>query len=1060
VLALLVGGAREAGATPVKTLVQDTLYRADGSVAQGKITIQWNAFTTSAGEAVAAGELTVSTDANGGIAIPLIPNQGATPEGSYYKVVMRLSDGTTSNEVWSVPSGTTTTVAAIRAEVVPQSVAVQFVSEQYVNEKIAGLAAVASSGSYTDLKNTPTIPDLTSPGPIGGTTPNAVSATAISVGTTNPTKIMQGQGVNVMAYGAKCDGATDDTSAFTSALAASSVVIVPAATCVVSNVAVPSHKTLSGVGISSTTLLQKAGSTGAAVSLASSYNATVSGLTINGNASNQTSANIGLATSGINGNGIYSGSHFTINDVFVANTSGDCFNLQGQGVNEVRHIFGYECGGFGAFVGISDSHLSDLDMGSTGKEGLYLDYGSENTITNVKSWYTGSSSLGAITNVALSGGVCTYTVPNSLFVNELVAVFGLTNTACNGQALVVTSASSTQFTAAVSSSSTIASTADSGTLTSTGAGVAVVGLGNTLVGVETQNTMGDGILLIGGGSTTIENAYAESPGSNTAAVSNSTAVGLRIVSSNGNKVSLNAANNPTSGTGATMAYGVQFDNWPTKAASIDNEVTATIFYPAVGDVNINDGYATTQNKIRSICTGTYLAGHCSTTTPLEVVWDAPAFQKPITYSISGGAFLLNPPSSLQTTYYGGLRMNGPDSVQVGYSNARVIFNDGSAATNPGWVSIFYGDGTSNGRFVVQHYDGSTYLSAINCDATGNCTLGNSASTISVAGPLTVTGTAQLNGRVTLGSGTYGVSIAGTGGTTSNGSWGFQSLSNILYWYNGTYYANLKPPSSLSTTLNWTLSSHTGQIPVGPTTSVNGNFVTFSGTDGGLIQDSGSSWAVPSALGSTTPNTVNATSLQIAGATVLTSTVTGYHGTSGTKVQLSDGTGTSGNLAKFASDGSVTDGGVAASAVRTTAGGQTITAADTVSGLPSGCTQLPCLIGAVAPATYSGTSGVSTVTVVTPTVAGEYRVCASLHMTVAGTAGTFNAYHGFVSDGATLVPGASSLVSISATAPTTTFSAGCSEFYGDANGAVKFQLTGSSVTGSPTIRYGFTVERLY
>ena len=52
------------------------------------------------------------------------------------------------------------------------------------------------------------------------------------------------------------------------------------------------------------------------------------------------------------------------------------------------------------------------------------------------------------------------------------------------------------------------------------------------------------------------------------------------------------------------------------------------------------------------------------------------------------------------------------------------------------------------------------------------------------------------------------------------------------------------------------------------------------------------------------------------ATLLPSTLTGYHGTSGTKVQLSDGTGTSGNVAKFAADGSIVDGGVAASSIPT------------------------------------------------------------------------------------------------------------------------------------------------
>jgi hypothetical protein len=54
--------------------------------------------------------------------------------------------------------------------------------------------------------------------------------------------------------------------------------------------------------------------------------------------------------------------------------------------------------------------------------------------------------------------------------------------------------------------------------------------------------------------------------------------------------------------------------------------------------------------------------------------------------------------------------------------------------------------------------------------------------------------------------------------------------------------------------------------------------------------------------------VVATSIQTINGTVIPSSATGYHGTSGTKVQMSDGTGASGDLAKFASDGSITDGG--------------------------------------------------------------------------------------------------------------------------------------------------------
>jgi len=195
-----------AKADPMKTMVQDTLYRADGSVATGTVTIRWSGFSTSTGEAVPAGQLTMATDASGGISIPLIPNTGSSPAGSYYRVVIKLKDGTTSEEQWVVPAATTTTVSAIRAKVVPQAVAAQFVGRDYVDtamsklstttlvhltgaetingaktfvnspevpapvdagaaankgyvdQRVSGLASVAATGSYNDLSGTPAIP--------------------------------------------------------------------------------------------------------------------------------------------------------------------------------------------------------------------------------------------------------------------------------------------------------------------------------------------------------------------------------------------------------------------------------------------------------------------------------------------------------------------------------------------------------------------------------------------------------------------------------------------------------------------------------------------------------------------------------------------------------------------------------------------------------------------------------------------------------------------------------------------------------------------------------------
>ncbi len=198
---VLVVCASGANAAPVKTLVQDTLYRADGSAAQGSVTIRWNGFSTSAGEAVAAGQMTVTTDANGGISIPLIPNTGSSPSGSYYRVVIKLDDGTTSEEMWVVPALTTTTVAAIRAKVVPQAVAAQFASRDYLDSALAGLTA--------------------SPTFSGAVTAQSVNGVP-----------------SVLGYGAKCDGVTNDSAAFTAADALGVSVLVPSETagaCVIAS---------------------------------------------------------------------------------------------------------------------------------------------------------------------------------------------------------------------------------------------------------------------------------------------------------------------------------------------------------------------------------------------------------------------------------------------------------------------------------------------------------------------------------------------------------------------------------------------------------------------------------------------------------------------------------------------------------------------------------------------------------------------------------------------------------------------------------------------------------
>jgi hypothetical protein len=79
-------------ASPAMNTVSDTVYRADGTPASGTLLISWPAFTTADSKPVAAGTLSVTVGADGRVAIPLAPNAGASPAGTFYKVVFKLSD--------------------------------------------------------------------------------------------------------------------------------------------------------------------------------------------------------------------------------------------------------------------------------------------------------------------------------------------------------------------------------------------------------------------------------------------------------------------------------------------------------------------------------------------------------------------------------------------------------------------------------------------------------------------------------------------------------------------------------------------------------------------------------------------------------------------------------------------------------------------------------------------------------------------------------------------------------------------------------------------------------
>jgi hypothetical protein len=138
---------------PPLTTVNDTIYRADGTPAQGTLIITWPAFITSGGAAVAAGRTNVTLGAQGGLSVALASNAGSNPAGVYYVVVYQLSDNTVKTEFWSVPTISPANLTTVRTT--PGSgIAAQPVSMQYVN---TALATKATDSSVVHLSGSETI---------------------------------------------------------------------------------------------------------------------------------------------------------------------------------------------------------------------------------------------------------------------------------------------------------------------------------------------------------------------------------------------------------------------------------------------------------------------------------------------------------------------------------------------------------------------------------------------------------------------------------------------------------------------------------------------------------------------------------------------------------------------------------------------------------------------------------------------------------------------------------------------------------------------------------------
>ncbi|HEX4032413.1 MAG TPA: hypothetical protein VHX20_18755 [Terracidiphilus sp.] len=161
---LCVVAAAAPAQAPTTTTVTGTVYLANGQPGAGTLVLSWPAFTTAAGQLIAADTTTVTIPSDGFVSINLVPNQGSMPAGEYYTAIFYMSDGSTHTQYWVVPAAASATLAALQSQVMPAAQAVQTVSKSYVDQAIADLASgeiTASGGSLSGplfLNGDPTQP--------------------------------------------------------------------------------------------------------------------------------------------------------------------------------------------------------------------------------------------------------------------------------------------------------------------------------------------------------------------------------------------------------------------------------------------------------------------------------------------------------------------------------------------------------------------------------------------------------------------------------------------------------------------------------------------------------------------------------------------------------------------------------------------------------------------------------------------------------------------------------------------------------------------------------------
>jgi hypothetical protein len=103
-LALITASAAVQAAPPL-TPIQDTLYKADGTMFTGSVTISWKSFVAVDTSSVPMNAITVQIGA-GVLRVKLVPTTNASV-GAYYLARFNADGKTQFTEIWSVPASAT-----------------------------------------------------------------------------------------------------------------------------------------------------------------------------------------------------------------------------------------------------------------------------------------------------------------------------------------------------------------------------------------------------------------------------------------------------------------------------------------------------------------------------------------------------------------------------------------------------------------------------------------------------------------------------------------------------------------------------------------------------------------------------------------------------------------------------------------------------------------------------------------------------------------------------------------------------------------------------------------